>query len=141
MSETRLRSAAIPGVIFELREPTPMTRSPNAVRLRADYSARPARKGSRRAKLEAEHLRASTRWSEHLVAFADWRGRLQRLKDCPPSAWKSEECGEALKMMHFHESTAKALDTLLKSYERELKTFERHEESLATARRHLARRC
>jgi hypothetical protein len=96
-----------------------------------------ARKGSRRAKLEAEHLQASAAWTRQLTLLADARAYFGRLKDAPPGQWASEERAEALTRMHFHESTARALDTLLKSYERELKTFERHEESLATARRHL----
>jgi hypothetical protein len=77
-------------------------------------------------------------WTKHLNAFANWRGHLDRLKDCPPSAWKSEQQGEALQMMRHHESTASALDSLLASTERELRTLEKNDETMATARRHLA---
>jgi hypothetical protein len=115
-----------------------MTRSPNAVRLRADYSARPARTGSKRDKLEAEQLRLSQAWCKHLSALANWRGHFQRLQDAPPSDWRSNECADALVMMRHHETTASAFSTLLESIERELKTFEKHEESSATARRNLA---
>jgi hypothetical protein len=104
---------------------------------RAELSGPAKRK---RARLEAEHLRACMRWTKHLNALADWRGHFQRLKDCPPSTWRSEQQAEALEMMRFHESTAAALDTLLRSTERELKTFERHEKTMAEARRHLAGR-
>jgi hypothetical protein len=99
-----------------------------------------ARKGTRRDKLESEQLRLSEAWTRQLNLLADARNYFSRLKDAPPSEWRSQELAEALARMHHHESTARALDTLLRSYERELKVFERHDESMATSRRHLARR-
>jgi hypothetical protein len=104
---------------------------------RAELSGPAKRK---RDRLEAEHLEASMRWCKHLDALADWRGHFSRLRDCPPSTWRSEQQAEALQMMRFHESTAKALNTLLKSCERELKSLERCAESMAMARRYLRRR-
>jgi hypothetical protein len=70
--------------------------------------------------------------------LADVRAYFDRLKDAPRGEWASNERAETLERMHFHESTARAFDTLLKSYERELKTFEKYEETMAESRRHLA---
>jgi hypothetical protein len=91
-------------------------------------------------RLERELLKASTGWVKHLNSLADWRGHFQRLKDCPPSTWRSEQQAEALEMMRHHESTAAAYDTLLRSTERELKSLEHCAESMTTAREILSRR-
>jgi hypothetical protein len=92
---------------------------------------------SKRAKLEAEQVRLSELWCRQLGLLADARNYFGRLKSAPMSEWASNERAEVLSRMRAHESTASALNTLLKSNERELKTFEKHEETLATSRRHL----
>jgi uncharacterized protein with PIN domain len=114
-----------------------MTRSPTAVPLRADYSARPARK---RAKLEADRARLTEAWCKHLTALADTRNYLARLKDAPSSEWASNERAEVLTRMRHHEVTASALDTLLRGVERDIALIDAHQETMATARGHLARR-
>jgi hypothetical protein len=90
--------------------------------------------------LEAERLRLTTAWTRQLTLLADARAYFGRLKDAPPGEWVSGERAEVLARMRHHEVTAAAIDTLLRGVERDIKVLDAHQETMATARRHLAGR-
>jgi hypothetical protein len=95
---------------------------------------------SNRDQLEAEQLRLTKLWCEQLSRLASCRNYLARLRDAPISEWRSEECAETLARLRHHESTAASYNILLQGVERDIALIDAHQETMATARQHLARR-
>jgi hypothetical protein len=93
---------------------------------------------SKRDKLEAEQLRLSAAWTRQLTLLADARNYFVRLREAPPSEWRSQELAEALGRRRNHEIIAAAIDTLLRGVERDIKVLDEHQRSIATARQHVA---
>jgi hypothetical protein len=103
---------------------------------RAELSGPAKRK---RDRLEVERTKLTMGWCKQLTLLADACAYFGRLKDAPASEWRSQEMAEALTRRRFHESTAAAYDTLLRSVEQEIAAIEGHAETMAESRRLLAR--
>jgi hypothetical protein len=94
---------------------------------------------SNRDQLEVEQLRLTTAWTRQLTLLADARAYFGRLKDAPPSEWRSQELAEALGRRRNHEIIASAINCLLRGVERDIALLDRAEETMAESRRHLAK--